>query len=83
MWECCCLGLPTLLVVLADNQLSSSSSLCEQGAMIGIQRGEKFAKSLRVALEEFGMPGKLQIMSKLASKVTSGRGVDYVVEHFR
>ena len=39
-WERCCLGLPTLLVVMADNQRNGARALQESGATLSIGGAE-------------------------------------------
>ena len=40
-WERCCLGLPTITVVLADNQRGAAAALAERGAAtVGSGGGE-------------------------------------------
>jgi spore coat polysaccharide biosynthesis predicted glycosyltransferase SpsG len=55
-WERCCLGLPTLLCVLADNQRNAAESLEELGAVITIENlKENLKKDLRSIIESFGL----------------------------
>jgi UDP-2,4-diacetamido-2,4,6-trideoxy-beta-L-altropyranose hydrolase len=85
-WERCCLGLPTLVIVLADNQRQNAEALQKAGA--GLVVGESRSGAIpevtsaihrlsadRVMLDE---------MSRHAAMLCDGRGVDRVaarIEH--
>lgn len=45
-WERCCLGLPTVLLILADNQASGARGLERCGAVSIIERCEEIARDL-------------------------------------
>lgn len=78
-WERCCLGLPTLMVVLADNQWPSARALqqVQAASMIGSVRdiATQLPLSFRALIQDQG----LMHMSTAASAVTGGRGVDKVL----
>lgn len=81
-WERCCLGVPTLMLVLADNQQHIASSLENAGASVtlGLENAEHFAHSLANAIEHFAHDETvLASMSQAAAKVTEGVGAGLVV----
>lgn len=75
-WERCALGLPTLLIELADNQSLIADALDAQGAIVNLGRGEDFsAERLRHALQTLLQhPASLRDMSEKAARVCDGRG---------
>lgn len=76
-WERCCLGLPALVLVLAENQRPVARALDVAGAAICVESPvdiEKFAHDV-AALQE---PAMLRAMSASAAAVTEGKGVRMV-----
>lgn len=78
-WERCCLGLPTLLVILADNQLPSALSVSGAGAAKLIGKPEDIAEKLPDLLAEVSNSAVLKSMSLNASAIVDGRGVSRVI----
>lgn len=80
-WERCAVGLPTVLVELADNQVSVGQGLDRGGA--GLRLGwhdAVTASDIRAAVEELiADPQRVAAMSRAAAAVTDGRGTDRVV----
>ncbi|WP_170005751.1 UDP-2,4-diacetamido-2,4,6-trideoxy-beta-L-altropyranose hydrolase [Marinobacter guineae] len=80
IWERCCLGLPSAMVVVAENQVFAARELEETGAVRILESGERFEDSLtRVLMDLDSYPGQLVAMSKAAAAITDGRGVFRVV----
>ena len=78
-WERCCLGLPSLLIAIADNQIPVCARLDELGAAtyLGDARNSYWRPKLLDAFEEFlRHPEKLDAMSRQAGTVCDGMGVD-------
>lgn len=75
-WERCTLGLPALLLLLAENQREASKALdaCRAGRLLGSPA------DLRQALSEAALPATLRAMSQAAAEVTDGLGAQRVVE---
>lgn len=76
-WERCCLGLPTLMVVLADNQRGIASALKQTGAVVelGLTSPARFAAQLTDAiLQLVNNPDALGSLSLAAANVTDGCG---------
>ena len=75
-WERCCLGLPTILMVLADNQRPIASALNEQGAVMVVDHlAPEASHNLRHGIEELMQDrGKLMALSQAAARVTDGCG---------
>lgn len=73
-WERCCLGLPTLMLVLADNQQPIAEALHNAGAALylGTPR-ELHDLASRVATLQ--VPAALHSMSEAAAQVTTGEGL--------
>ncbi|MCD8562627.1 MAG: UDP-2,4-diacetamido-2,4,6-trideoxy-beta-L-altropyranose hydrolase, partial [Alphaproteobacteria bacterium] len=79
-WERCALGLPTLLIELAENQSLIADALDAQGAVINLGKLDDFEfshlrKSLQALLE---IPESLFKMSEKAASVCDGRGTERV-----
>ena len=75
-WERCCLGLPTLLFVLAPNQMDSASALQTAGAVMLIKTLDDLAGAVRTVCES---PTILATMSHAAAGLVRGDGVTTVV----
>jgi UDP-2,4-diacetamido-2,4,6-trideoxy-beta-L-altropyranose hydrolase len=79
-WERCCLGLPTLMVVLADNQQLGAKSLQEAQAARLIGGVSEVATQLPLAVQAFTQDHWLMHMSTAASTVTDGQGIEKVLK---
>ncbi len=81
-WERCCLGLPTLAVVMADNQRLIADRLARAGALDALgESGDLDAKQLAAALRRGAddEEGRRR-MSATAAEICDGRGARRVVE---
>jgi UDP-2,4-diacetamido-2,4,6-trideoxy-beta-L-altropyranose hydrolase len=79
-WERCCLGLPTLLVVLAENQWMGARALDAAGAAQLVGTVEDIATRLPVLIGGLDDRAKLAQMRDAACDVTEGGGVAAVLE---
>lgn len=79
-WERCCLGLPAVLVVLADNQVSGAAALERAGAALVISEPEALKAELPSVLARMSDPATLQAMSHAAAEVTAGEGASMVAD---
>ncbi|MFP1678751.1 UDP-2,4-diacetamido-2,4,6-trideoxy-beta-L-altropyranose hydrolase [Alloalcanivorax sp. C16-2] len=77
-WERCCLGLPTLMVVLADNQLSIAKALDRLGAAIDLGAPDQL-KTLPARWPALTDEDTLRAMSESAAGVTDGLGAERVI----
>ena len=79
-WERCCLGLPTLLVAAAENQIEIAKGLDSFGACIYI--GEKDSVNVltmqEAAMKLLNEAGKVRAISKKAFSLVDGLGVQRV-----
>lgn len=73
-WERCCLGLPTLMLVLAENQQPIAEALEKAGVAICLG-GPNQLSGLAHQLDALQQPAALKAMSSAAAKVTAGEGV--------
>jgi UDP-2,4-diacetamido-2,4,6-trideoxy-beta-L-altropyranose hydrolase len=83
-WERCCLGLPTLMLVLAENQRFIAEQLNAQGAAISLgwfsQTDTQWSANLKAEIEVFDrFPEKLAALSNCAVSLVDGQGVFRVV----
>ena len=80
-WERCCLGLPTIAILTADNQAMVAKHLADAGAIqyLGDERDLDLAE-LASALRGLATdPQRLAAMSTRAAAICDGSGVDRVV----
>lgn len=81
-WERCCLGLPTLLLVLADNQKKTAESLEQAGAVFVLQSAEQITERLPYLLNTLISSQMQRVsMSRAASHIADGYGVAKVIQH--
>lgn len=80
-WERCCLGVPTLMLVTADNQQAVARSLALSGAAIGLNRVNSLEIELKEALTKLSI-GKdlLSAMSCVVRGVCDGLGAQRVAK---
>lgn len=80
-WERCSLGLPSLVLVLAKNQLPGAVALQKAGAAVAMESQQQiteFMESLQVATIAKEVLTKL---SRAAAEVTDGEGCQRIVKH--
>lgn len=73
-WERCCLGLPSLVLVLADNQQAGAIALQSLGAGLAMNGVEEIKNLLQRILERGTMNSLLLDSSYAAKQVTDGLG---------
>lgn len=78
-WERCTLGLPALTLVLASNQREATTAIRESGATDVIEDVASIATVLPRQLENMNTL-QLSRMSKSASAICDGRGVDRLLD---
>ena len=78
-WERACLGLPAILMIVAENQRAIAKSLQTFGAAIIVDDDDGLTNSLQQNLNLLTKVNTLAAMSEAASKITDGRGVERVV----
>ncbi|MBV9510568.1 MAG: UDP-2,4-diacetamido-2,4,6-trideoxy-beta-L-altropyranose hydrolase [Caulobacteraceae bacterium] len=82
VWERCCLGLPSLTLVLADNQKGAARALEDRGATLRLDVAEadvdaRLAEAYRKLV---GDTPRRQAMVEAASAICDGEGADRVAE---
>jgi UDP-2,4-diacetamido-2,4,6-trideoxy-beta-L-altropyranose hydrolase len=79
-WERCCLGLPTILLVLAENQKYAAQLLEKSKVTHNIQASANLKKSLIEGIQEFLSTEEiLTKLCKVASTVTDGQGCKHLI----
>lgn len=79
-WERSCLGLPAVLVILAENQIASAIALEESGAATKIDDAGQLRATLPSVIAALSDPGRLAQMSRAAAAITNGTGALKVVQ---
>ncbi len=78
-WERCCLGLPSVMLVLADNQRTIAEQLQDVGASLALEMADvdtpKFAETIAQ------LRAQLAPISQRARQVCDGLGAMRVVQH--
>jgi UDP-2,4-diacetamido-2,4,6-trideoxy-beta-L-altropyranose hydrolase len=79
-WERCCLGVPTVMLVVADNQVKVAEGLERAGAVVlvtqGVEMEHHFAALFTSLLSD---PEKMRIMSESAAGIADGMGITSVL----
>jgi UDP-2,4-diacetamido-2,4,6-trideoxy-beta-L-altropyranose hydrolase len=79
-WERCCLGLPTLMVVLADNQKDAAAHLEHAGAVYCMTLDTQLHQQLQEQIQcLLNRPETLNRLSFSASQITTGAGVERII----
>lgn len=78
-WERCCLGLPTLISALADNQKDGARALEAEHAAQFIGETSAISTQLPLALAELLNSDIRSRMSSVASAITDGNGVQIIL----
>lgn len=77
-WERCCLGLPTLLLVLADNQVSGALALEESGAAMTLQNPREIPYAIERCLANTAT-FSLSSMSFASANISDGEGAQRIM----
>ncbi len=80
-WERCSLGLPSLVLVLAQNQLPGAVALQEEGAAVAMQSQQQIANFFASQQSPSEAKEVLNKLSKAAAAVTDGQGCQRTVKH--
>ncbi|KTG16106.1 MULTISPECIES: UDP-2,4-diacetamido-2,4,6-trideoxy-beta-L-altropyranose hydrolase [unclassified Guyparkeria] len=78
-WERCCLGLPAVMVVLAENQRGIAAALAVADACICLDDADGLAE-LPERWNEWTRPGTLRAMSRASASITDGQGAARVCQ---
>jgi spore coat polysaccharide biosynthesis predicted glycosyltransferase SpsG len=81
-WERCCLGLPSLTVIVADNQRENTAALAREGATLAIAPpSSDFDARLTAGFERLVADARLRAaMSASAAALCDGLGASRVAE---
>lgn len=75
-WERCCLGVPSIVLVLASNQLDNAKALLDRKAAIIIPSLNQIEEKLTKVIEELiQFPDQLKKLAHAASQLVDGKGV--------
>jgi UDP-2,4-diacetamido-2,4,6-trideoxy-beta-L-altropyranose hydrolase len=81
-WERCCLGLPTIMLVLADNQRNVAQGLERAGAVQVLKHPLEIPDCLPALLSSLvSSPSLLTEMCEAAARIVDGRGVASVTHN--
>ena len=81
-WERACLGLPSLIVVLADNQKNAAQSMgIEQVAKLIPLTTDLPIKLRNILNDMISQPAQMLVMSLKSSKLTDGNGTKVILNH--
>lgn len=82
VWERCCLGLPSLTVILADNQRENTTALAREGATVAVAPpSSDFDARLRSAFDRLMTDAALRkAQSAAAAGLCDGLGADRAAE---
>lgn len=79
-WERCALGLPSVTVVLAENQRSIANALEKAGGTISSYNSADCGSEIHTFLAQDELTKALVQMSRSAARITDGNGTARVVE---
>ena len=79
-WERCCLGLPSLVLVLAQNQLQGAVGLQEAGAAVAMESQQQITNFFASQQSASDVKEVLNKLSQAAAAVTDGEGCQRAVK---
>lgn len=79
-WERCCMGLPTLIVVLAENQRNVGAALEQSGSTLLLDSIEAIPHALPSMLRVLVTTDALNQLSQKSRLVTDGQGARRVID---
>lgn len=84
IWERCTLGLPSIMAVLADNQMSAAEALAARGAALAVDgRAPDFAAALdRAVMRVLRDAGLRRSLAERSSAICDGLGAGRVADAF-
>ncbi len=80
VWERCCLGLPTLLLVTAVNQLSGARALEQSGAALTVKTTGDIPLLCTLLFSDSGL-ARLKSLSQAAAAISDGLGAERIVSN--
>lgn len=82
-WERCCLGLPSMVVVLAENQQEIASAVhrCRAAVNLGDPFADKFPDTFATAMNIALQPSELLQSSLCAADLVDGAGAERVLKY--
>ena len=80
-WERCCLGVPTLLLVIADNQREVAQALHTAGAAFVLEEKAVNSPEFAACLQHFRRPETRRTMSTKAAALCDGLGATRVTQY--
>ena len=79
-WERCCLGLPSITIAIAENQVEIAESLSNGGYSPVINQSRNIKESLQGYINELSSGTVLALVSQSTARLVDGRGVIRVIE---
>ena len=80
-WERCILGVPSVLLVLADNQLNIAKHMAQSNAALAICDLKALETSLVAFLEHFELSSKLAMYARNSADMLDGSGVGRTIRN--
>ena len=78
-WERACLGLPSIVAVIAENQAATTRALEAEGCAVAVSAGPDFEAGLQGCVQWLSaQPGILRLMSGAGTRLVDGRGASRV-----
>ncbi|WP_288365281.1 UDP-2,4-diacetamido-2,4,6-trideoxy-beta-L-altropyranose hydrolase [uncultured Marinobacter sp.] len=82
-WERCCLGVPTMTMVLAENQKHAAEAIARHGAAVVIQNQSDLEAALQKLLTNEQFAENLSAMSNAGASLVDGLGCLRVINHLK
>lgn len=73
-WERCCVGLPTVMLTLAENQLTGAAALDAAGCAKWVKKWTPDGEEIKLAIEAWLEPESLQYAVEACLNTTDGEG---------
>ena len=80
-WERCALGVPTLLLTIADNQRPIAAQLQSAGAALALEANQIPRPTFQAALAHLMQPENQHRISQAAAQLCDARGAERVAQH--